>query len=369
MNELLFTIFIGATAVQLIYWMLFLLAISFYKNKIGSESENKAGVSIIICAYNELNNLQNLIPKLYEQNFSEYEIIVVNDRSTDGTYEFLLEESQSNKLLKMIGIERSPDHIDSKKYAITLGVKAAKFEKLVFTDADCLPKSNNWIRLMSNSFGTETEFVLGYSQFKEESGIVNMFSRFETQITGMLYNSFAIIGNPYMAVGRNLAYRKSTFLKNKGFNQFQKVTGGDDDLLVNHFGTKKNLRVYMGKESLVWSYSKNTLLGYYKQKLRHISVSKYYKLKDKFLLTMYSLSHLLFWLAFVNLAAVNYFPEMVFGILAFRLIFNCLVITSTSKKFGERILIWTIPIMDFIYCFYLIIMGIAALGTKKVKWN
>jgi len=369
MKEILLIIFLVSAGVQFVYWLLFLITIIFHKNKSNESKNYEAGISIIICAYNEIENLKKLIPALYKQDYSDFEIIIVNDRSTDGSYEFLLEESQSSPKLKLVTIDKSPDHIDSKKYAITLGVKAANFNKLIFTDADCLPESDKWVSSMANGFTDDQEFVIGYSQFKKEDGLVNMFSRFETQITGMLYNSFAIAGNPYMAVGRNLGYLKSTFLKNKGFNQFQQITGGDDDLLVNHYATKSNSNVCFGKEALVWSYSKTSFSDYYKQKLRHISVGKFYKAKDKFLLSMYSSTHLCFWIAFVILASSKHFTELVLGILAFRLIFNSLVVNHTSKKFGERIVIWTVPIMDFIYNFYLIIMGIAALSTKKVKWN
>lgn len=368
-KEILLITFFASAAVQFAYWLLFLITITFHKNKPEVSINDAPGVSIIICAYNEIGNLKKLLPVLYKQDYLTFEIIIVNDRSSDGSYEFLLKESESSPNLKLVTIDKSPDHIDSKKYAITLGVKAAKFDRLLFTDADCLPESEKWVSLMANKFINDKEFIIGFSQFKKEGGIVNMFSRFETQITGMLYTSFAILGNPYMAVGRNLGYLKSTFLKNKGFNGFQKITGGDDDLLVNHYANKRNSNVCIGKESLVWSYSKTNFSDYYKQKLRHISVSKYYKAKDKFLLSMYSSSHLLFWISFVILASTKYFPELVFGILVFRLIFNSLVVNHTSKKFGERILIWTVPVMDFIYSFYLIIMGIAALSTKKVKWN
>ncbi|MFT7162903.1 MAG: glycosyltransferase involved in cell wall biosynthesis [Bacteroidia bacterium] len=369
LKELLLIVFLASAGVQFVYWLLFLITIIFHKKESSVSKNDKPGVSIIICAYNEIGNLKQLLPALYKQDYSNVEIIIVNDRSTDGSYEFLLEESKSSPKLTLITIDKSPDHIDSKKYAISLGVKAANFNRLLFTDADCLPESDKWVSSMSNGFADNKEFVIGYSQFKKEDSIVNMFSRFETQITGMLYNSFAIAGNPYMAVGRNLGYLRSTFLKNKGFNQFQKITGGDDDLLVNHYATKSNSNVCFGREALVWSYSKKSFSDYYKQKLRHISVSKYYKAKDKFLLSMYSSSHLCFWIAFVILASSKHFTELMLGILAFRLIFNSLVVNHTSKKFGERIVVWIVPIMDLIYNPYLIIMGIAALSTKKVKWN
>ncbi|MEQ6118258.1 glycosyltransferase [Reichenbachiella sp. MALMAid0571] len=369
MIEIIFILFLIAASVQTIYWLFFAVSILSHKLDRGVNAQNASAISIIICAYNDLENLKKLLPNLYQQEYSDYEIIVVNDKSNDGTYDFLLEESKVNPLLKMVDIDRTPDHINSKKYAITLGVKVAKYERLLFTDADCIPASDQWVKSMADSFEDKTHFALGYSQFKSEPGFVNTFSRYETQMTGMLYNSFAIAGNPYMGVGRNMAYNKSVFFENNGFNQFQKILGGDDDLFVNQYANGANTEVCLGKDALVWSYSKKTIPDYFKQKLRHISVSKYYNTKDKLLLGLYSLSHLLFWFAFIILAVANYFPEFVFGVLAIRLILNGLIVNSISKKFGERIVIWSLPIIDFVYSVYLLIMGFATLSTKKVTWS
>lgn len=368
MSEVVFIVFLGAACIQTIYWLLFAGLILRHKNPF-SESVQLPGVSIIVCAYNELENLKKLLPALYSQNHPDYEIVVVNDRSTDGTYEYLLDQSTQNEKLKLVHIDRTPAHVNAKKYALTLGIKVAKHEQLVFTDADCQPATGEWVSKLASGFNAKNQFVLGYSQFRAEPGFVNSFSRFETQMTGMLCHSFALAGNPYMGVGRNLGYKKSMFLQNNGFNQFQQVVGGDDDLLVNQYANKSNTEVCLGQDALVWSYSKDTIFDYFRQKLRHISVSKYYKRKDKLLLGMYSTSHLLFWIAFVILAASMYFPEIVFGVLIIRLILNSLIVNSISKKFGERIVIWTVPMMDFLYSVYLLIMGFAALSTKKVRWN
>ena len=310
MIEIIFILFLVTASVQTIYWLFFAGSILSHKSRRQGEEIDNLGISIIICAYNELENLKKLLPNLYQQDYGEYEIIVVNDKSNDGTYEFLLEESEANPLLKMVNIDRTPDHINSKKYAITLGVKVAKYENLLFTDADCIPASDQWIKSMARSFEDKIQFTLGYSQFKSEPGFVNTFSRYETQMTGMLCHSFAIAGNPYMGVGRNMGYKKSVFFENNGFNKFQKIVGGDDDLFVNHYAKGSNTEVCLGQDTLVWSYSKKTIPDYFKQKIRHISVSKYYKAKDKLLLGMYSLSHLLFWIAFITLAVSNYSPEL-----------------------------------------------------------
>src|SRR5690606_12086614 len=105
-----------------------------------------------------------------------------------------------------------------KKYAITLGIKAAKYDWILLTDADCRPNTNQWINAISSRFVGDKDFVLAYSAYEQRAGFLNLFIRFETLFTAIQYIAYALAGNPYMGVGRNLAYRKAVFLENKGFN-------------------------------------------------------------------------------------------------------------------------------------------------------
>src|SRR5690349_11485174 len=166
----------------------------------------------------------------------------------------------------MVHVNRLPAHVNAKKYAITLGIKAAKFEWLLFTDADCRP-GDQWVRSMSSQFNNETSFVLGFSPYVKMLGVLNAFIRFETIITAIQYISFTLLGRPYMGVGRNLAYRRSIFLDGKGFNNFLNVTGGDDDLLVNQHATATNTVVHVDENALVYSKPKLTWSTFFNQKI------------------------------------------------------------------------------------------------------
>ena len=369
MDEIVLWIFLISGGVQFGYLTFFAFKIFTFKCDTPSSHTPEEGLSIIVCAWNELDNLKKLLAKLYKQDQFELEIIVVNDRSSDGSHEFLLDEKKSNPQLKVVTVEQTPDHIDGKKYAITLGIKAAKNDRLLFTDADCCPSSTKWATSISNQFSEDKEFILGFSQFEKSKGSINAFSRFETIMVAMQFFSYALAGKPYMGVGRNLAYRKSMFLGSNGFHGFQRVTGGDDDLLVNKYANAKNTGICMGTDALVFTQSKKTFGSYFQQKLRHLSVSKHYKLSDKLLLGIYSSSYLLFWIAFVILAIYNTRPEITYSVLVIRIILSTSLLSGISKKLGERIDSWTIPILDLVYGIYLLVMGPAMLITKKVKWR
>ena len=200
-------------------------------------------VSVIVCAHDEEQNLRDLIPLLLSQNHPDFEIIIVDDRSNDGTFDLLLQETSKDHRLRMVHVNRTPQLFNAKKYALTLGIKAAKYEWLLLTDADCRPDSKNWISSFTKHFSQTTQFVLGFSPYEKRPGILNAFIRFETLMSGIQYLSFASLGIPYMGVGRNLSYRRSKFLAEKGFNNFIKTTGGDDDLFVNQHARKANTAV------------------------------------------------------------------------------------------------------------------------------
>ncbi|MEO9967478.1 MAG: glycosyltransferase [Reichenbachiella sp.] len=346
-----------------IYWMILLLKILRHK----SLPKKHVPVSVIVCAHNELGNLKKLIPALLDQKHSEFELVIVDDRSEDGTYDYMLEK-QSDQL-KFVHVDQVHDHINAKKFALTLGIKAAQHEILLFTDADCIPSSADWITEMTGNFDKNTEYTLGVSPYNNDSGLLNHFIQFETHWTAMNYIGFALAGNPYMGVGRNLAYKKSSFLKHKGFSKIQHITGGDDDLLVNEHANKKNTKVAIGAGSLVYSIPKKTWSEFNRQKIRHWSVGRHYKWMDKFILGLQNFSNLVFWLALIILAMQTNNFLIPTGMLVFRMVFITILVELTSKKFGYRMNIWLVPMMDILYAGYASIFGVIALLTKKVRWK
>ncbi len=367
--DILLYLFVSSAGIQLFFWIIWFSRLVFYKKKNIDEPVKEEGVSVIICARNELENLKNLLPKIYEQDYSQFEVIVVNDRSADESFDYLRIEEQRQSLLEVVHIEHSPDHIQSKKYAIMLGVKKAKYDLILLTDADCYPASNQWIKSMSSCFTEKIQIVLGYSQYEKRKGILNSFIRFETFYTGLHYVSAALAKMPYMGVGRNLAYRKSLFLEVNGFSGYEKTMGGDDDLFVNKNSTRKNTSVCIGIDSVVYSYPKSTIGALYKQKLRHLSIGKHYKGINKTTLGILSLSHILFWLSFIILASVAREPIwLLFGIIG-RFAFISITFIPASKKLGDKISWWNLALLDLLFVGYYVVTGIPALFSKRVKWR
>jgi glycosyltransferase involved in cell wall biosynthesis len=332
-------------------------------------SPEQPPVSLIVCAHDEEENLRELVPLLLSQEYPQFEVIVVEDRCNDGTFDYLLQATKEYGRLKMVRVTHKPDHINGKKFALTLGIRAARYEWVLLTDADCRPATTAWISQMSESFKAPAEIVLGFSPYDKNPGLLNAFIRFESFLTGIQFIGMALSGKPYMGVGRNLSYRKELFLDAKGFNSHLGVTGGDDDLFVNQHATRENTAVRIGSAALVFSKPKVTWKDFLHQKFRHLSVGRRYKFSDKIGLTLFSLSWILTW--FLVLPSFFFLPlaKVLLAFFVIRMVLLILVMHFGPKKLGDSFEAWKTPLLDFMYAFYYLVTGAKALFVKKVKWK
>ncbi len=367
--NLLFIIVVAAAIVQIFFMVFLARGICKARERGSALSDIQPPVSVLICARNEEHNLRRLLPLILNQNYPEFEVVVVDDRSDDGTYDYLLELSRLDKRVRLVRVNDVPAHVNSKKYALTLGIKAAAYDWLLLTDADCRPLSDKWIRAMSRHMTDDAQFVLGCSPYERRPGMLNRFIRFETLYTAVQYVGLAGNKLPYMGVGRNLAYRKSFFLSNKGFNGLLKLTGGDDDLWVNRHAQWRNTRVCTGGECGVISEPKTTWREFVQQKKRHLMAGKYYRKKDKIVLGTLTASHLAVWTGGIVLLLSGFQSAPVAVLLAIRSGGFTWLMTHASRKLGFTCDTFMVPILDFLYLFYYLTLAPRALVAKRVKWK
>jgi cellulose synthase/poly-beta-1,6-N-acetylglucosamine synthase-like glycosyltransferase len=197
--------------VQLIYTLFIYRKLAFFKNKNGLSDHDLPPVTIIIAARNEADNLFENLPFILEQHYPQFEVIVINHQSVDDSSHLLNAYTRQYPNLRVIEVNRNHHLRPGKKLPITLGIKGAKYDHLLLTDADCRPASNNWLRSMSSHFIPGKEIVLGYGPYNKKKGFINRLIRFDTAWIAMNYFSMALSRLPYMGVGRNLAYSKDLF--------------------------------------------------------------------------------------------------------------------------------------------------------------
>jgi poly-beta-1,6-N-acetyl-D-glucosamine synthase len=335
-NNILFVVFLVfslAAAIQLFYYYFFYLSVYTYKPVAPGKASHP--VSVIICARNEAENLSKFLPSVLEQDYPDYEVIVVNDCSEDNSYDILGKFLMQYPHLKISTINKDPKFTHNKKFAQFIGIKAAKNEILLFTDADCKPESDKWLEGMASHFDDKITFVLGYGGYLTEKGLLNKYIRYDSMTIAMQYLGMAIRGVPYMGVGRNLAYRRSAFFANKGFGVHTNLASGDDDLFVNTNASGLNTCVEFTRNTHTRSVPKSTVSEWITQKKRHLTTAPYYKLRDKLLLTAEPVSRIIFYATFVLLLSFSFQWQFVLAIFGTRLITQIIVFILVQKKLNE----------------------------------
>ncbi len=344
----------------------------FSKFSFASPSENKNSetypVSLIVCAKNESGNLKKNIPFWLDQEYPNFEIILINDASYDDSLEVMESFAKNNSNIKIVDVENNEAFWGSKKYALTLGIKKASHQRLIFTDADCKPASKNWLQEMANCFSKEKQLVLGFGTYKKFSGPLNKLIRFETFMTAVQYFSYVKNGIPYMGVGRNLAYTSAIFFDNRGFMSHMDIKSGDDDLFINEVANKTNTAICFSKDSFTISEPKKTWKEWIHQKSRHISTAKHYKKKHKFLLGLHFVSNLLFWLlAIVTLVFLDW--KIPLAIIIFRFIFQFIILRKAAIKLEHKDLLIWLPFLELFLILFQFSIFISNSPSKSTSWK
>ena len=364
-----FSVFASSAAIQLFYYLFYYLAV--YVHKPSGIKSTKQPVSIIICARNEAENLRNFLPAVLEQDYPDYEVIVVNDCSEDNSYDILGKYLIQYPHLKISTVNKDAKFTHNKKLAQFIGIKAAKNDILLFTDADCRPESDKWLEGMTSHFDDKITFVLGYGGFLKEKGFLNKYIRYDSMTIAMQYLGMAIRGTPYMGVGRNLAYRRSVFFMNKGYGSHTHLISGDDDLFVNKHASRSNTAVEFRNGTHTRSVPCSGLKEWIIQKKRHLTTAPYYKFKDKLLLITEPVTRILFYSAFIILLSFSFLWPFVLAVFGLRFITQIIVLALVQKKLKEPGLITYSLFFDI---FSSVINSIVFLSnirnrSRKNKWK
>ncbi|WP_299367981.1 glycosyltransferase [Winogradskyella sp.] len=367
-TAILFFAFVVIVGIQIIYYLAFLFSFSIKSEDI--RLKKHFPISVIICAKNEAQNLENNIPLILEQAYADFELVLINDGSSDDTLEVMKRFEAKNKTIKIVDVKTNETFWGNKKYALTLGIKASKNDFLVFTDADCRPNSNKWLAHMSSKFSNEKAIVLGYGAYaKKRFSFLNQLIRFETVFTALQYFSYAKLGLPYMGVGRNMAYRKEVFFNNNGFNGHMAIKSGDDDLFINEVANRSNTEICFAIESFTISEPKTSYKDWILQKRRHVSTAKFYKTKHQLLLGLFYVSQLLFWALGFLLLIIGYDWRWVAALIVLRFVAQLLSFGFTARKLNDVNLIFLAPFLELFLISTQLSIFIANLISTPKHWK
>lgn len=346
------------------YW-----ALGFFKQVHLVTNNSTEPVSVIICAKNEDENLTEFLPKVLTQDYPNFEVIVVNDCSYDNTENVIDEYVKIFPNLKKVTIKEDAYYKHGKKFAILVGIKAATHQNLVFIDADCYPESNQWLKNMAAGFSKEREIVLGYGAYEKQEGFLNKLIRFDSFLIGAQFLTAAIKNRAYMGVGRNLAYKKDLFYKNKGFSNHYHINSGDDDLFVNQVANSTNTNVCIDKSAITYSKAKTSFKSWKLQKARHLTTSPHYKSSSKTRIAFAYFSQYFFWLSLIPLFFSVNTAIVAAGLFLLKVFFQWFVVRKAAIKLNEPDL-W---LLSFVYELLLLliypIFHLAKITYKPNNWT
>lgn len=339
--------------IQVCYYFGLYRNLYVHSRKPKKESDATPPLSVIIVAKDSASDLQKNLPAIMEQDYPEFETIVVYDRSTRDSSEDvlkILQEKYSNLYYSFI--PDSARYISHKKLGITMGIKASRYNWLVFTEPNCCPVSNQWLRQMARNFTTGTDIVLGYSNYEKEKGWFNRKITFDTLLNAMRYLGMAINGHPYMGNGRNLAYQKELYYQQKGFTNHLTLQRGEDDLFINQTARSKNTRVEVSPESLIRITVPHYQKSWREDKLNYTMTSRYFKGFSRYLMGFETCSRLFFlMITFINLLygiLTGIWIVTIISIILWLLRFTLqlLIFRKTSITLGERRFYSTLLLFD-----------------------
>ena len=362
------SLFIVIIAIQFSYYLFIFGKFAFAKAQ--KITPKRIPISVIVCAKNEAENVVRYIPLLAEQDYPDFEIILIDDASSDNTLDIFEEFEKQYSNIRLVKVKNNEAFWGNKKYALTLGIKAAKKDYLLFIDADCYPSTKDWIATMSSQFTLHKTIVLGYGAYEKiANSFLNKIIRFETMLTAIQYLSWAKAGHPYMGIGRNLAYKKEEFFNVNGFINHIQVRSGDDDLFINQVAKSKNTSICYAPESFTYSEPKKTFKGWFTQKRRHVSTANFYKIFDKTQLALFYVSQLLFIILATVLLAFQYQWILVLSLVGFRYLFTWIILGFSAGKLKEKDVMYWFPIIEIVLIFTQLNIFIANIFSKPVHWK
>ncbi|MBM3168641.1 MAG: glycosyltransferase [Bacteroidetes bacterium] len=332
------------------------------------------GVTVLVTARNKYQYLKVLIPKLFEQDYPKFDVLIVNDQSTDRTKRLLEDLLIKYPKLRSVTIKYTPKHLTAKKFALTLGFKVAKNDVILLTEADSLPSSNQWIRKMTAPVREQGKtFALGYSGYTQPSSTLGRWVKFESLLKALFFLSFSLWKAPFMGVGRNLCYRKSFFMEVKAFKGFWDVQGGEDALFVNAYATGKNTQVVIDPQAITTSECTENWKEYLAQEKQVFQAERNLKVEDKRKVGIYAISQALYWIGGIGLLlyfGIGFdwiqFSFVLACMLARTLLLSRVIRSATFKLEGTRPT-FNVLLFDLIYIAYFWVLGSISYQAKNMK--
>ncbi|MBK8498091.1 MAG: glycosyltransferase [Flavobacteriales bacterium] len=366
MWSLEFQVMLGALVVLVVYHALMFARLAFRKHAV--EPDRELPISVVICARNEARTLEELIPVLMEQDHRQFEVVVVNDRSEDDTWEILQWMKPQYPRLKPVNIQADERFNYGKKMALGIGVRSATHQHVLLTDADCLPPGRDWIACMAAGFRNGRTIVIGHSPYGRSPGVGSLLERYDGAVKAMQYMGFAQSGFPYMGVGRNLGYATSIFFGASGPRRHNHLMSGDDDLLINEVSRRTNTAVVADPRTFMTTRATPDLATWIRRKRRHYTTAVHYRFGHQVLLTLLPLARIAFWTALVLLTIRGAWREAAIGA-GVELLLLLPVTMAALKRLQAGAMMWFALPLEWLFLLLDPLLYASTILVKPKRWK
>lgn len=360
-----FYVFVVCTAIQIVYYLSFSTILS--KSKKVAKSQEKPPVSVLIYVKNSARYLEENISYFINQNYPKFEILLIDNASSDNTIEILEKLKNQHKEIRIIDVENNESFWGNKKYTYTLAIKAAKYERLVFSEIKAKPTSKDWIAGVTEKFSSKKTIVLGYSKFLKESSPSNLVIRFANLLHFLQSFTSTKYGSPFSASAYNYGIKKNEFFRAKGFINHIKIREGKDDLFIKDASKGGNVTYSISDKTFV-EMDAISFKDWFQERRNALFLGKHYHLRNQLFLFLFPITKLLFYTLSIALFFFITWKKIVPFVISYFLI-QILVLGFATKTFKERSLIFYIPILDFLLLFIQISIFFANLVSKPKYWR
>ena len=368
MLNIIFCVFVVVVVLQLVYYLGIFGKFAFAKPQ--TVTPKRLPVSIMVCAKNDAEKVKTLIPLLIAQNYPDFELVLIDNASSDDTLDIFEAFEKQYKNIRLVKVENNEAFWGNKKYALTLGIKAARKEYLLFIDAHCYPASADWLTNMASQFTMSKTIVIGYSAYEKVKGsFLNKIIRYDALVMATQRFAWAKAGNPYSGDGRNLAYKKEEFFSRNGYINHMNVRVGEDALFINDAATKKNTAICFTPDSFTYSNARTTFKEWATDKNKALYTASFFKPFDKLQLKTYIFLQAAFFILAIALAVLQFNWMFLVPVIVVRYIAGWITMAQSATRLNEKDTAYWFPVMEIILIFTQLYVYTANLFSKKAHWK
>ena len=355
-----------------LYYGLFYLRVGRYQQPPAPEGHALPPVSVVMVAHNDSVWLRNNLVYLLEQDYPDFEVVVVDYLSTDDTKFVLQLLAENYKHLKVVHFEQNVSGYEGKKYPLSIGIRSAKNDILLLADPECIPADQeqfHWIRSMVEGYSQEqVEIVLGYCGIAHKNTLFNWLQQYDNMDYSAEYLASALMRRPFTGNGRNLSYRRRLFMDHNGFIYHYHVSDGADDMFINQNARRHNTGVVLTPASFTVTEPQASWLLWHRYRKHRTETHRYYSTHLKLMRMARPLSVLLFYATGIALLLLGTMPwEILAIVLALKVAWQIVASSQVGKRLDTGVVAYALsPLFEIYFLIANTILRFSPLPKKTV---